>query len=213
MKIILSGATGLVGSEVLRQALADPIIEQVTALSRRPLDIASPKLNVLVLDDFLDYSRFGEELRADACVWCLGVSQTAVGRDEYIKMTLDYTIAAARAMFEANPDLRFCFVSGAHADQEERSSVLYGKIKGRTEKQLGRLSPNVVSFRPAFIRPPRGRKRPLVVALYTPLANVMDRFTDSFSVDCAQLARCLLDVAKQGASPPVLDNRAIRRWR
>ncbi|VFR32630.1 Oxidoreductase [plant metagenome] len=213
MKLVISGATGLVGSEVLRQALADPAVEQVVTLTRRPLSVVNPKLKVHVLDDFLDYTSLGADLRADACIWCLGVSQTAVGHDDYVRITHDYAVAAARALIQANQDLRFCFVSGARADPQERSTVRYARIKGRTEKALRALSPNVTSFRPAFIRPPQGRKRPLVVTLYTPLANVMDHFTDGFSVECTQLARCLLAVARHGTGDAVLDNAAIRRWR
>src|ERR1700759_2537834 len=143
MKIILTGATGFVGDEVLRQALDDPSIDQVVVLTRRPVGVSNPKLNEIVLDDFLDYSGLGDQLKADACIWCLGVSQTAVSKDEYIKITLDYTIAAARAMLAANPQIRFCFVSGRGADWDEKSMTLYGKIKGRTEKELSKLSPNV----------------------------------------------------------------------
>ncbi|MDP1627278.1 MAG: NAD(P)H-binding protein [Parvibaculum sp.] len=212
MRIILTGATGLVGGEVLRQALADPRVGQVTVLTRRTLGIRDPRLRELILADFLDYAPVGDALDADACIWCLGVSQTAVGPQDYLRITLDYPVAAAQALFARNPGMRFCFVSGAGADPQERTAVLYRRIKGRAEKHLRAISPNAFSFRPAFIRPPAGRRRPLVVKLYTPLADVMDRFTDGFSVECAQLARCLLDVARQGADQPTLDNRTIKNW-
>ena len=214
MKIILTGATGFVGGEVLAQALKDSSVEMVTALTRRPLGIANPKLKEIVPENFTDYSHIAEYLHADACIWCLGVSQTAVRKDEYIKITFDYTIAAAQAMFAANPHMRFCFLSGSRADQEEKTRVLYGRIKGRTEKELSKLSQNVFHFRPAFIRPAHaGQKRPLTARLFVPVADIADLFTDSFSVGCSQLASCLLDVAKHGAEQSILDNRTIRNWR
>lgn len=213
MKLILTGATGFVGGEVLRQALADPSIEAVTVLTRRPLALSHPKLVSIAMPDFLDYSGLQPgTLAADACIWCLGPSQTAVSRDDYVRMTHDFTLAGARAMLAANPNLRFCFLSGSGADPDERSRLLFGRIKGRTEKALAGLSPRVVSFRPAFIRARPGQTRPLVVRLFVPVANVVDRFTDGFSVDVDQLAKCLIGVAKHGTAEPVLDNAAIRGW-
>jgi hypothetical protein len=123
-------------------------------------------------------------------------------------------MAGARAMLAANPKMRFCFLSGRGADQNEKSISLYGKIKGRTEKELSKLSPNVFNFRPAFIRPARpGQKRPLVPTLFGPIAWVVDHFTDDFSVDSGTLAHRLIGVAKAGADKPILDNRSIRQPR
>lgn len=211
MKIVLTGATGFVGSEVLRQALNDSSIEQIIVLTRRSIGISNPRLNEIILQDFLDYSSIADHLKVDACIWCLGVSQTAVSKEEYIKITLDYTMAGARAMLAANPQMRFCFLSGRGADQDEKSLSLYGKIKGRTEKELSKLSPNVFNFRPAFIRPARpGQQRPLVPRLFGPIAWVVDHFTDDFSVASGTLAHCLLGVAKAGAEQAIIDNRSIR---
>jgi uncharacterized protein YbjT (DUF2867 family) len=213
MRLILTGVTGFVGNEVLDQAINDSGIERVVAITRRPSGVSHAKLTEVVLRNFLDYSQIGEHLQADACIWCLGVSQTEVDKEEYIRITHDYTLAAARAMFAANSHLQFCFVSGSGADQEEKSRTLFGKIKGRTEKDLQKLSEDVVSFRPAFIRPSaRNPARRWIIKAYTPIANVVDRFTDNFSVECEQLARCLIDVARNGSTQQVLDNAAIRRW-
>ncbi|MFE8596798.1 NAD-dependent epimerase/dehydratase family protein [Archangium violaceum] len=213
MKIILTGATGFVGTEVLRQALQDPEIERVVVLGRKSVGTAHPKLHEVVLKSFLDYAPAADQLNADACIWCLGVSQTAVSRDEYIEITYGYAVAALEAMLQANPGVRFCFLSGRGAEQEERASTLYGKIKGRTERELSRLSPNVFNFRPAFIKPAYpGQKRPFAPTAFLPLAWVVDKFTDDFSVDAATLARALLDVAKHGAQEKIILNRALRHW-
>lgn len=213
MNILLTGATGFVGGEVLTQSLADPLIEQVTILVRRSVGVTNPKLKEIILRDFLDYSKITENLNVDACIWCLGVSQTEVSKEQYIKITYDYTVTGMQAMLAVNPKLRFCFLSGRAADQDEQSFSLYGKIKGRTEKELSKLSPNVFNFRPAFIRPSHPRqKRPLVPTLFAPIAWVVDHFTDNFSVDTATLARCLIDVAKVGAEQSIFDNRSIRHY-
>ncbi|MCL6459452.1 MAG: NAD-dependent epimerase/dehydratase family protein [Gorillibacterium sp.] len=212
MKIILTGATGFVGGEVLRQALDDPAIDLITVLTRRSVGMSNPKLKEIILKDFLDYSRITDHLKVDACIWCLGISQTEVSKEEYIKITFDYTLAAARAMLAANPRMRFCFLSGRAADQDEKSISLYGKIKGRTEKELSKLSPSVYNFRPAFIRPARpGQKRPFIPMLFGPIAWVVDHFTEDFSVDSGILAHWLLGVAKAGADQSVINNRSIRQ--
>ena len=213
MKIVLTGATGFVGSEVLAQSLADPSIDRVVVLVRRPLGATHPKVKEIILADFLDYSTVTESLKADACIWCLGVSQFEVSEEDYIKVTVDYVMAAARAMLAINPNIRFCFLSGRAADHDERSRTLYGRIKGRAERQLSQLSPTVFHFRPAFLRPSHpGQKRPLVARLFVPIASVADRFTDSFSVDVATLARCLIGVARSGAVRQIFDNSAIRHY-
>lgn len=212
MKLLLTGATGFAGGEVLRQALNDPRIERVTVLTRRLLPRTHPKLEQVVLKDFLDYS--GVNLAEhDACIWCLGVSQTQVNEQQYIRITLDYAMAAAKAMLAANPRMRFCFVSGRSADPDEKASALYSRIKGRTERMLAGLGGETFVFRPGYIRASaRSGPRKDFARFFAPIGALVSLFNDDFSVDCDRLALCLIDVAKHGASERLLTNRAIRDW-
>src|SRR5437762_3346998 len=99
MKIIVTGATGMVGSEVIRQAILDKDIEEITAIVRKPLDVTHPKLKTVIHQDFMDYLSLMEIFKKnDACLWCLGISQNLVSKEEYYKITYDYTIAAAKDM-------------------------------------------------------------------------------------------------------------------
>src|SRR5690349_11759517 len=99
MNLLITGATGMVGSEAVRQALLDPSIQRVTALVRRPLTIQHPKLQVVLHHDFLNYVGLEDLFRRhDACLWCLGISQTQVSTAEYRRITHDFTLASARAM-------------------------------------------------------------------------------------------------------------------
>ena len=212
MNIILTGATGFAGGEVLRQALDDPGIDQVLVLTRRPVGVTHPKLKEAVLETFVDYS--GVELNGhDACIWCLGISQTKVSEADYIHITCDYAVAAARAMTDANPELRFCFLSGRGADQTEDATALFGRIKGRTERLLSEVSRNTFSFRPGYIRPTEVTgPRKDVARFFAPLGHVISIFSEDFGVDCDQLAKCMLDVAKNGADEHLFTNAMIRSW-
>lgn len=214
MKLLLTGATGFAGGEVLRQALADPRVDAVVVLTRRPLPQQHAKLRQLVLSDFLDYRQVAPALlQVDACIWCLGVSQTAVNEADYIRITHDFTLAAAQALRQHAPQARFCFLSGSRADPDERARILYGRIKGRTERALGGVLADTHHFRPALIRPTRPEHTvPTVARVFGALLRPVDWFTDSFSVGCDGLARCLLDVAINGASERVFDNARIRHW-
>jgi len=213
MKIILTGATGFVGREVLKQLLVDKAVAEVVVLTRKSTGIFHPKLKEVITNDFLDYSKIRQDLKADACIWCLGVSQLKVSREEYIRITFDYALQAAQMMLAQNPRLRFCFVSGASANQEEKGISLQGRIKGRAERELALLSPNVFLFRPAFIKPAdRYYKRPPVQTIAGYITSVLDLFSEGFSIDVATLAKCLIEVAKNGSDVHLLHNVAIRRY-
>ena len=140
-RVLVMGATGAVGSELVRQCIKDDRIEYVVAFTRRPLQESHSKLKVIVRDDFLNYDDLTEELsEIDICYCALGVSQVQV-RDPklYTAITRDYVLAAARALKSANPDIRFCFVSGAGADASEKSGTLWRRVKGETENRLREL--------------------------------------------------------------------------
>lgn len=153
MKVVITGATRTAGSEVLRQALADREITDVLVLSRRPTQISDLKLKVALLDNFLDYSALTAQFADyDACLWCLGISQNDVSKEEQVRITYDYTLAAARAMRDTGDNFRFCFLSGAGADTTEKSSILFARIKGRTKNALTSLTrPKAWHFRPGYI--------------------------------------------------------------
>ena len=213
MKIILTGGTGFLGQEVLKQLLADTSVTEVLLLVRKSAGIKNPKLKEFILNDFLDYSKIIHDIKADACIWCLGVPQSVVTKEEYIKITRDYAIHAANRMLSLNPQLRFCFVSGASASQEEKGISLQGRIKGRTERELALLSNNVFLFRPAFIKPAdRNYKRPFVQTIARYITDLLDLFSDAFSIDVATLASCLIAVAKNGTDNRLMNNIAIRHY-
>jgi len=200
MKIILTGPTGMVGSEVLRQALLDEQITEITALSRKPLP-AAPKLKTIILTDFMNYAGLEEVFRThDACMWCLGISQNAVNEQEYITITYDYTIAAAEAMLKANPGITLLFLSGEGAKTDEKSRYLFGRIKGRTEKALSDMPfKRLLIARPAGIIPVDGGSRyPFALRLQYLFARIMKYITPAYVITSVKLAKAMLYILKYG---------------
>ncbi len=210
MRLFVSGATGFLGGEVVRQALADPMIDQVLVIGRRSMGLTHPKLEEVLLDNFLDYSKVN--LRGvDACVWCLGVTQGSVDEAKYVEITVDYPVAAAKALLAANPSARFCFVSGRSADANGKR--LFARVKGRAENELSALSEKVVVFRPAYVKPTKASgPRQDLARFATPVLAVVVALIPNFSVDCDQLARCLIDVSKHGSDRRMILNADVTAW-
>ena len=155
MKIIITGSTGTVGSELVREAVADNDIEEVILLARKPSEIKHPKIREIIHKNFLDYSGLENIFReTDACLWCLGISQTKVSKEDYFIITYDYAVAAAKAMLAANPAITFLFLSGQGADSTEKSRVRFAKVKGQTENALRAMNfRKLIIFRPGGINP------------------------------------------------------------
>jgi len=212
MKIILTGATGTAGSEVLRQALADAEVTEILVLSRRPLDVADPKLRVAMPENFLDYSKVAPQFAGyDACLWCLGISQTEVNREDYETITYGYALAAAQAMRDLGDRFRFCFLSGRGADSAEKSSILFARIKGKTENALTRFGhPKAWHFRPGYIHPVTAPPKRRLERWLAPLTPFFYRFLPSHIISTVELAKAMLYVAKHGSSLRIIENDDIR---
>lgn len=215
MKVLIFGATGMVGRAALAAALTDPRVTHVRAVVRRPPDYTHPRLDVLVLEDFFDYTAVEANLTGfDACLFCLGV--TAAGKDEatYRRLTYDLTLAAAETLARRNPAMTFCYVSGSGTDAGSR--VMWARVKGETEAALSRLPFRAVyHFRPGFIRP-EGDARPriplyrLAYAVTAPLYPVLRRLFPDHVTTAGEVGRALVEAGLAGAPAPILESRAIR---
>lgn len=143
LRIILFGATGMIGKGVLLEALDDPGTDKILTVVRRPSGLLHPKLEEVVHEDFLDFSTLQNRLRGfDACFFCLGVTALGLSEAEYTRITYDVTIAAARTLRAVNPTLVFTYVSGQGTDSTEKGRQMWARVKGRTENTLLGMFPS-----------------------------------------------------------------------
>jgi uncharacterized protein YbjT (DUF2867 family) len=216
MKVILFGATGMVGQGALRECLRDPGVEQVLAIGRRATGQRHEKLREIVHRDFLDFSGIEGELAGyDVCLFALGVSSAGMSEPDYVRVTYDVTMAAAGAILRRNPALTFVFVSGASTDGTEKGRVMWARVKGRTENALLRL-PFKASymFRPAYIQPLHGivsstKLLRVMYAVVGPLYPVWKALFPDYVTTTEVLGRAMIAVARNGYSKRVLENRDI----
>ena len=157
MNVIVFGATGMIGSGVLLECLRDPQIDAVLTVGRTGTALKHAKLRELVHDNFLDYDTIRDRLAGHgACFFCLGVSSAGMSESAYHRITHDVTVAAAEALLAVNPQLTFCYVSGAGTDSTEKGRVMWARVKGRTENRLLAMPMRTYMFRPGFIQPVKG---------------------------------------------------------
>jgi len=218
MKVILFGATGMVGQGVLRECLLDPGVERVLAVGRGSTGQRHPKLGEVLHSDFTDFSTIEGELAGfDACFFCLGVSSAGMSEKEYRRVTYDFTLAAAQVLARLNPRMTFLYVSGAGTDSTERGRSMWARVKGETENALLRLPfKDAYMFRPAFIRPAHGErsKTPAYRALYTAtgwLFPALRLLFPRYVTTTEEVARAMLRVAREGSTQRILENAEIVR--
>jgi uncharacterized protein YbjT (DUF2867 family) len=216
MKVILFGATGMVGQGVLRECLLDPEVESVLAVGRRATGQQHEKLRELVHKDFFDFSSVEGELTGyDACFFCLGVSSAGMNEKDYAHVTYDITIAAAQVLARRNPGLTFIYVSGAGTDSTERGRMMWARVKGKTENALlGMPFKAAYMFRPALIQPLHGitsstRMTRALYAVAGPLFPVVKALFPKYATTTERVGRAMIRSAKNGAPSHVLENREI----
>lgn len=159
-KVIITGATGMVGKGVLLECLDNEAISVVLVIGRSNINLKHPKLKELIHKDFSNFSNIQNELLSyDACYYCLGISAAGLNEDQYIKITYDYTMALANVLFEVNPKMTFVYVSGEGTDSSEKGRMMWARVKGKTENDLLNLGfQQAYMFRPGVIIPLKGIK-------------------------------------------------------
>jgi uncharacterized protein YbjT (DUF2867 family) len=216
MKVLIFGATGMVGQGVLRECLLDPDVEQVTTIGRSASTASHPKFRVLVHGDLWNYSSIEKELTGfDACFYCLGVTSAGMKEADYERVTYGIVAAAAQTLARLNPQMTFVFVSGAGADSSEKGRVMWARIKGKAENAILRLPfKSAYVFRPGVIQPMHGIRSKTTAyrvgyALMKPLLPVLRWAFPGLILTTEQVGRAMLKVARSGAPKRVLESKDI----
>jgi uncharacterized protein YbjT (DUF2867 family) len=214
IRLVIVGATGMVGGYALRYALEHPAIQSVTAIARRNLGISHPRLREVQHENFADCSALAEVLTGqDAAVFCLGAYTGAVSDADLRTITVDYTIEFARVLRSSSPGAAFSFLSGSGADPTGQSRMAFARYKGEAEKALLTLGlPHVYIFRPAYIYPVEPRQEPNFS--YRLMRSIYPLFRTLFPnqvIRADDLARAMVDVVVlETAGNPIFENRDIR---
>jgi len=214
MRLVIVGASGMVGGYALRYALENSTVGSVTSIGRKTLGISHPKLTEVVHRDFTDCSSLAETLSGqDAAVFCLGAYTGAVSDAELRTITVGYTVEFARVLYRSSPGAAFSFLSGNGADPTGRSRIPFARYKGEAENALLAAGfPHVYIFRPAYIYPVEPRKEPnfsyrLLRAIY-PAFRIL--FPNQV-IRADDLARAMIDaVVRENEQGPVFENSDIR---
>ena len=216
MKVIVFGATGMVGQGVLRECLLDPDVESVLTIGRQETGQRHDKLRELVHQDFHDFSTIAGPLSGwDACFFCLGVSSAGMSESDYQRVTYDVTVAAAEVLSRQNPGMTFVYVSGAGTDTTERGRTMWARVKGKTENALLRMPFKAAYlFRPGYIQPLHGitsktRLYRVLYAVMGPLFPVWKTLFPKYVTTTERVGRAMIEVARHGAPKHALQNRDI----
>jgi uncharacterized protein YbjT (DUF2867 family) len=213
MKVILFGATGMVGQGALRECLLASDVDAVLAIGRSRIGQQHGKLREIVHADLTSYAAIEPELAGyDACLFCLGVSAAGLSEEDYTRITFDVTLAAAQVLARLSPGMTFIYVSGAGTDSTERKGAMWARVKGRTENALLKLPLKSVMFRPGLIRPLHGirsktRLYRIAYAAMWPLFPLLGVFGALTTTE--RVGRAMLRVVRGGAPTPILTNRDI----
>jgi len=208
MKILLFGSTGSAGAAVLDACLAASIVDEVRAITRRPLMHTSPKLRTYVHKDFLDYSTVEDAFRAvDACFFCLGISATQVSQEEYRTITYSYTLAAANMFKTKSPGAAFHYISGQGTKAGSR--MFWARVKAQTEHDLVELV-EADCWRPAFIDAKPSPSLPKIYGLIQPVGRLLLKPFPKLYIHGNDLGRAMVQVTIEKLRGRIIENAEIR---
>jgi uncharacterized protein YbjT (DUF2867 family) len=218
MKVVLYGASGMVGQGVLRECLLDPSVERVLSVVRKPTGQQSDSLTELVHKDFFDFSGVESQLAGyDACFYSIGVTSSGMTEESYSRVTSDMTLAAAETVARLNPQMTFLLISGAGSDSTEKGRVMWARVKGRTENAVLRLSFKAAYvFRPGMIQPLHGIRSKtqsyrVMYAVMSPVLPLLRWLLPQYVTTTELLGRAMIHVVQIGYPKRILESRDINQ--
>jgi uncharacterized protein YbjT (DUF2867 family) len=213
MKVIITGTTGMVGEGVLFECLANPAVEQVLMVNRKPYALTHPKLKECIIPDFMKLDNFTAQLTGyDACFFCAGISSIGMKEEEYNHITYELTMNFATKLAGLNPNMVFTYVSGAATDSTEKGKVMWARVKGKTENALMRLPfKKAYNFRPGGMKATAGQKNlkgwyPVVAFLYPMFRVLMPNSVSTLQ----EVALAMINCVSKGYSKQILEVKDIK---
>ena len=213
IRAIVTGATGMAGEGVLHECLQSDAVEAVLIINRKPSGVTHPKLQEIIHENFYDLSAIEDRLAGyNACYFCLGVSSVGMKEPEYRKVSYDLTMHVAQTLVKLNPDMTFCYISGAGTDSTEKGSSMWARVKGKTENDLMKLPfKQVFAFRPGYMHPTPGLKNALPFVKYVswlyPFFKVV--FPNAVST-LAQLGQAMIKATQYGYDKKIVEVKDIK---
>lgn len=214
-RVLITGTNGMIGQLILALCLQRTDVATVTSITRKPMGMMHPKLQEVIHADFMDMDPIRDHLsNQDLCFYCIGVYTGTVPREEFRKITVDYTRIFAETLKQMSPEVVFCFLSGQGADRSEKSKLMFAQDKGVAENILEKLAfKQLTIVRPGYIYPVTPRKEPNLFyrvfrILYKPL---LSKLYPNIGLSSLQLATAMVKLGFEGATQQVYENREIRQ--
>jgi uncharacterized protein YbjT (DUF2867 family) len=211
MKVIITGATGMVGEGVLIECLAHPQITEVLSVSRKSTGITHPKLKEYIVPDFLLLTENDERLKGyEACFFCAGVSSVGMKESEYTRITYDTTLTFAKAV-NPNRQMSFAYVSGGGTDSSEKGRLMWARVKGKTENDLMKLPfKQVFAFRPGFMKVTDGQRNiPKLYKFISCLYPVLKFVIPNVANTLRQVGQAMIYAVQNGYDKNVVEVKDI----
>lgn len=210
IKVIITGATGMVGEGVLLECLQNEKVSEVLLVNRRHYEHRHPKLKELIVTDFFQLDQYGAEISGyDVCFFCAGVSSVGMKEERYTLMTYNTTLSFAKALLHHNNSISFCYVSGSGTDSTEKGRLMWARVKGKTENDLLKLPfKSVYNFRPGVMLPYPGQKN--WKTAYKVIAKIIKAVAPKSVLSMKEVGRAMINVVTEGYAKPILEVKDIR---
>ncbi len=210
IKVIITGATGMVGEGVLFECLQNPIVTEVLIINRRHYEMQHPKLKELIVPDFFQLDQFVENIKGfDGCFFCAGISSVGMKEDKFRHITYDTTMAFAKALLQVNNNMVFTYVSGSHTDSSEKGRVMWARVKGKTENDLAKLGFKAeYNFRPGVMLPFEGQRN--WKSVYKTAAKIIKVFSPKNVLTIHEVGKAMINCVMIGYKKNVLEITDIK---
>jgi len=209
MKVIITGATGMVGEGVLLECLENTAVSAVLIVGRKNYELTHPKLKELIVKDFSEINRHSEILKEyDGCFFCAGVSSVGENEESFTKKTYDFVVPFAESLAAINPEMTFIYVSGNRTDSTEKGRVMWARVKGRVENALMKLPfKGQYNFRPAIMKGTKGQKN--VKTLYKIIGPLIAPFISAKTLKLSEVGKAMINAMANGYPTQILETEDI----